>query len=518
MNSHITRHAVIQGDTPFLAKDTPIYGLVGGVIQYNVAHGQPVAYLKSKDCKIPTAIEVGDLDDTNKHLLRIGVGHAPLGRGPVTGIRHLGSEEVGNCDINDMSVASPCCGNPHVYDMYFDCVDCDTTYTIEIAVRDNFTQSYTDKYKDEGSIFVSYTPNCKQCNDCDTSITCDDVVDGLIKAFRQEYVEGTCENTKYYPDFRQSKQDFPFDVHKIYDRELVYCLSFSDVGEECEECTTLAAFTTATVGGVDVDLSAITTPTDDTALFRYQLTQVQNMINDAFAAADETVGGRAYVTGINYNKCCPLQLHVNTNDAAFAIAGVDPSKDENPFDEGKPGEGFTCGIRVISAPLSEECGCDLNRLLQSYFRKVRVSPIGDGFVDSCEATIQKAEIPAQFGTMIQHQELTQTAGGSGRQYSRGAQRGTWLGNHRDDSHVKQAVTARCEKDYCSYYIRSTVHFRNVANQPDSRIMESYFHVESDAATVIPEVEAWLNKMAELSVTCADVPTVQCTPLSTECDA
>lgn len=518
MNPNITRHIVVDGDVSFVPTGTPVYSYIGGKVRYNVAHGQPIAYLKATDGKVPVTIDVTELDDSNKHRLLIGVGDSSQKNGVVDGIRHLGSEEIGNCDIEAMSVASPTCGNPEVYDMYFDCVSCDETYTIEIGVRDNFTQSYAHSHKDEANWYVSYKPNCKQCNECDRDIECDEVVDGLVANFYQKdgYV---MKNGQPYPDFRRSVDDYPFDLHKLYGRSLTYCLSFETPGTECEDCQTLPAFSNVTVGGVAIDLSGITTPTDDTAVFKAQLEQVVAVINEAFDE-DAVVNGRAYVTGVNYNTCCPMQLHINTDDVDFVAEDVNgvltPNVDKSPFGVGEPGEGFTCGIRVIGAPLSEDCDCDLNRLLQSYFRKVRIQAIGEGFVDTREASIQKAEIPGQFGTMIQHMELTQNRGGSGRDFSAGAQRGTWLGNHRKDSHVRRAVTAKCHKDYCSYYTRSRLHFPNQSNQLDSRVMISYFHVESDAVTANAEVKAFLDKMAELSITCADVPTIQCTPLSVAC--
>ena len=519
MNPNIVRHIVVQGDTPFLAAGTEVWSYVGGRIQWNVAHGQPVAYLKSNDGKPPVAIDLAGLTDATKHRLLIGVGDSVDGsKGIVTGVRHFGSEEIGNCDIEHTSVASPVCGNPHVQDLYLDCVNCDVNYTLEFGVRDNHTQSYTDKIKDYANHFVGFTPNCKQCNDCDTTVTCDEVVDGLLNNFYQPGGRKLPGGAPY-PDYRHVLDDYAFDLHKVYNRSLTFCLSFSAPASDCEDCHQLPAFASATIGGVAVDLSAITTPTDNTAIFRAQMEQVTHMINTAFSES-ATVSGKAYLTGVNYNTCCPLQLHVNTDDAAFAIADVNaalaPTVDVNPFDVGQPGEGYTCGLRIISAPLSGECGCDVDRLLQSYFRKVRISAIGEGWEKTLNADIQKAEIPGGFGTMVQHQELTQNRGGSGRTFSAGAQRGGWLGNHRADSHVNRAVTARCDKDYCSYYVRSRYHFANQSNQLDTRVINSFVHVESDATAVNAEVKAFIDKMATLSTICDDVNTVQCEPLVKTC--
>lgn len=517
-NVQITRHIVVNGDLGLKTAAIPLYALVGGKIQWNVSVGEPVAYLTDKTGRIPVTTSTATIDDTNKHRVRFGVGHSTGFNGVVDSIRHAGSEEMGNCDIEAMSVASPTCGNAEVKDLYFDCVNCDDAYTVELGVRDNFTQSYAPKMKDYANWYASYTPNCKNCNDCDGTTTCDEVVDGLMDNLLQPNGR-TLPNGKPYPDYVHPKDDFPFDVHKVYTRSLVYCLSFEAPASECVSCNQLTAFDNVTIGGVAIDLTGVVTPTDNTAIFRSQLEQVTAIINDAIAA-DDAVNGRAYITGVNYNTCCPLQLHINTDDATLAIvdnalATLVPIE-TNPFDVGQPGEGFTCGIRIIAAPLSGSCETLITKPLAMYGRKVSIRAIGDGFKDSREADIQKMEFPGQFGTLIQYQELTQDRGGSGRGYSGGNQVGTWLGGPRADSKVRNAITAKCGADYCSYYVRSRVHFINQFDQQDSKIMDSFVHVESDATTANAEIKAFLDKLASLSTACRDVPEIQCTPLATTC--
>lgn len=517
-NTQITKHVVVDGDLGLKTAGVPLYALRGGKIQYNVTVGQPVAYLKDSEGRIPTTVVTADINDANKHRIRFGVGHSTKFNGVVDSIRHIGAEEIGNCDIEHMSVASPTCGNPAVQDFFFDCVSCDETYGIEIGVRDNFTQSYTKTQKDYIDYVAAYVPNCKNCNDCDGTVTCDEVVDGLLDNLLQP--NGlVLPNGLPYPDYVNFKDDLPFDVHKLYNRELTYCLSFAAPASDCEGCNQLTAFANITIGGVEIDLTDIVTPTDDTVLFKAQLEQVVAVINDGFDAST-TVKGKAYITGVNYNTCCPMQLHVNTNDADFAINVNDgglpvllaPKVDKDPFTD----TGFTCGIRVIAAPLSGDCECLITKPLAMYGRKVRIQALEGGFKDSKSVDIQKMEFPGQFGTLIQYQELTQDLGGSGRNYSAGNQVGTWLGGPRADAKVRNAITAKCDKDYCSYYVRSRSHYLNQADQQDSRVIDSFIHVESDATTANAEIKAFLDKWATLSTSCIDVPEIQCTPLSVSC--
>lgn len=517
-NAQITKYITVCGDVGLKPAGEPLYALRGGKIQWNVSVGEPVAYLTTKGT-IPETIGVADLTDANKHRFRFGVGHSSDKTGVVDSIRHLGAEDIGNCDIEDMSVNSPKCGNPEVHDLYFDCVECGETYTINIGVRDNFTQSYTKAHKDYADWWLSYTPNCSSCKDCDTDITCEKVVDGLMEQFHQP--NGlTLPNGRPYPDYRGTRPDYPFDLHKIYGRGLIYCLAFNTPETDCENCTELPAFADVTVGGETIDLSGLVTPTDDTAIFRAQLEQVAAIINEAFEDSED-VNGRAYITGVNYNQCCPIQLHINTDDADLAIVGVDGPLvpiETNPFAEGEPGEGFTCGLRVISAPLSGSCECLITKPLAMYGRKVRIDAVGDGFQDSHSEKIQKMELPAQFGALVQYEELLQDRGGSGRTYSGGNQVGGWLGGPREDSFIRNASTAKCEKDYCTYRIRSRKHHLNSGHRQDSRVINSFINVESDATTANAEIKELLDKLAELSIFCADVPEIECTPLSVACGA
>lgn len=517
-NSQIDRHVVVQGDLPLAAAGQPFFSVVGRRIVYNVRVGEPFAIIYPKS-GIPQTIDAAGLTADNVHRVRFGVGHSTKGSSVLAdSVRYIGAPEIGNCNIEHISTSSPKCGNPEVRDMYFDCTACDETYTISVEYRDNFTRSHTKINAEWAKYLGSYTTNCKQCNDCDTTVTCDEVVDGVIESILQEKPLMVREGQPY-PDYPGTQTNLPFDIHKLYSRSLVYCLGFGDIDGECENCTTLDSFVSATVDGVAIDLSGLVDPTDDSMIYREQLETVALLINQAFKDS-AVVDGRAYITGVNYSKCCPLQLHINTDDAAFAletVAGVlAPAKDYDPFAAGEAGEGFTCGIRVITAPLSADCECYITKPLASYISQVRITAIGDGFKDSKEATIQRAEIPGQFGSQIQYEELYQDVGGSGRNYSAGAQRGTWTGVPRKDDRLVQAITARCDKDYCSYYIRSRVTPLTSTFQTGEYVINSKIHVESDALVANAAIKEFLDAWALLSMSCVDAPETTCTPLIVSC--
>jgi hypothetical protein len=406
---------------------------------------------------------------------------------------------------------------PAVKDLYFDCVNYDDAFTIAVGVDDNFTRSYAPLQKSFAEYIGSFKPGTAKCDDCDSSVTCTEVAEGLVQSIRQDNAPTLGEVR--YPDYRHPDLELPFEIVTIKPVSEVYCIAFSAPASECEECNQVSAITEVTVGGVTTQLVGTTVPGDATQTSRLQLESVVDQINDALGTA-----GHAYLTGNTATPCCPLQLHVNRDtDGTFEISdgttALTATESYNPFGVGQVGEGFTCGIRVIAAPITGSASCYIEKPLAFYGRDVRIQARGEGFIDTKEVTVQNMELPGQFGTLIQYMELYQTRGGSGRTYSAGYNGGTWTGVPRSDSRIVAAPTADANSDYCSYYIRSRQDFYNpgtVGGKKDTFLIDSYIHVPSGSATTIAALEPFLDKWATLSTSCMDTPTVSCTPLGTTC--
>ena len=519
-NPNNIRHAVAKGDLGFAAAGTPLYSIIkagsGGrrsrpTKVYNIPVGQMALWLEPTDGSIPVTIAEGDITEANKHRLVWAVAQSSTNTTQTDSFRYLGARKMGNCEIEHISNSSPTCGNDSVSDVYFDCVGRGKAYTLAVSVRDNYTQAYTKAMKDKTTYLLGGVVGKPACTDCPADITCEEVVDAIIKNYYLP--EGfTLPNGQPYPDQQLGELTHQFAVHKIYNRSLKYCLSFT--GEN-----TLAAFKSATIGGQEVDLSDIVTPTDSSMIYRGQLSAVRDRINQALADTDG-VEGRAYVTGNSYHSDCPLTLHVNTNDAGFAITdtslAVLAATETNPFGAGEPGEGYTCGIRVIAAAVTGDDSDLVNRPDDFLAREVTIEARGEGFVDAKTAIIQRISFPSQFGNAIRYWELEQQPIGMGIQVSGGSSNETWSGAVRKDSRLRLIPKADPTKDYCSYYIRSRPHVLTAAYAQTTRVMFSYLHVESDAATTIAQVEAVLQKLADLSMSCTDAIEVSCTPLETSC--
>lgn len=520
MITQIKRHVVTKGNLGFVAAGTPLYVKAGKRVHYNVLPGQLVAYLETKT-GTPVAIAAGSLTAANISKLRIGVGYSKDGI-TVEGVRHLGVEKAGNCDVKHMSVASPKCGNPAVKDFYAKCVSCDETYTIAVGVEDNFTRTFGKFQASEAEYIASYVPDCTTCDDCDVQVDAKEIAKGLVNNL--QYDPQLTVNGKPYPDHIPDDRILPFGVHVICENDFTYCLAFTDPDGECESCTELTAIGSIIIGGVTTTIVGGSIPGTPTLTSYVQLQSVADQINEAFAlsTAEE---GHAYVTGVNVNGCCPIQLHINTTDADFVLrnnadtpAAITPTDESTNFGVGDAGESYDFGIRVIAAPITPDCNCNLERPLHFYGVKLDIDARGEGFKFTKTVDRQLMELPGGFGRSVQWQELTQDYGGSGRDYAGGGTGSTWSGGPRDNSLIGKngAVTAECDESYCSYYIRSNQEYYGVDHQMKGFLIDSFVHVPSTDATTVAAVKAMLEAWGTLAVSCDTAPTLTCTPLGTAC--
>ena len=174
-------------------------------------------------------------------------------------------------------------------------------------------------------------------------------------------------------------------------------------------------------------MTGTTDPADSTRTLLWQLESVASQITAGFVSSIGNHAGSAFVTGGGYADCCALQLHVNTCDETFAIPGLTPCVDQNPFvtftrdsacvdcDDDPVTQTYTCGIRAITKPLRPNCDCEIKMPLAYYGVKLDIEPMDsesgtwkEGHWDVCKT--YSGSLPANFGSWIQYQEYIQPAG------------------------------------------------------------------------------------------------------------
>lgn len=509
------KHVVAtKGDLAMVAAGQELFVKAGKRLSYNVLPGQLVAYTDNKD-GTTTTVDSSTLTAANIAKLYLGVGVDSNGDGSVDTIQHVGTETLAGCQVERASASSPRCGNPVVKDFLFDCTNCDETYSVAVDYDDNWTRDYAPWNATWARTTASYTTECAQCDDCPADHQCAEIAEALADRLNGELDLKLNEDP--YPDWKNPHLPRPFKVTKLHSRSLVYCLNPTTPSGDCETCNSFDGIKSATIDGATVTFTGNLDPGDNTATLRAQLQNIVDQINEAFDDVAPYTGF-AYLTGDAQSPCCPLQLHVNTGDATFALqdtADADLAPTEtDPF----ANETLTCGIRVISESMKGDCSCYIEKPLNFYGRRVRVLPYGDGWKTSQWKTkeIQKMELPANFGSWIQWKQYDQDLGGRGRAFRKSNINRGWL-NIPDDTSRVQIVTADCAKDYCGYHLAfSQTKQSGVWNAWDTYKVASDVYIPSDDSTTIADWETFINALLALVPGCEGLPSLACSPVNADC--
>lgn len=528
----IDKHIVTSGNLAMVAGGQDLFSYAGSERRRRKIHitrpGQLVAYTKSVG-SIPQTVDVDTLTAEHAQKVFLAVGVDTNGDGVTDELRHVGREDISSCDLIEVSASSPKCGTPAVQDLYFT-ITGPGTYAVRVDVEDQTTRDFSPIYKGHEEFVASYTVTEEEFDDPDFSPNI--VACALAKQLNNDW------NLKIkggrYPDWKGINLMRPFSATRLHDNSLTYCFAPTELSDSCKDCTHIDAVLKATVNGTDYTFTGNTDPADSSKTLRGQLENIAAQILDAFEAeyGELAFTGSAYVTG-SYSECCPIQLHINTCDDAFALlttgdAVITPTTDVNPFTEygtfdnvqecidcgdAPTQRSYTTGIRVIAERISGECGCYIDKPIAYYGRSVDIVPFSDDWKASNwdKVQIQEMEVPGQFGAQIQWLEYQQDVGGEGRNYNRSNVPRGWIGVPEKESRANRAVTASCETDYCSYFMRMHSPRRAVGDVGAARDLwiNSNIHIPAKDATTKADWEAFMDKFISLNRGCETVGSVTC---------
>lgn len=666
---NINKHIVSAGDYPLAAPDQPLFECLGSGnrsrISYNVSPGQLVAYVIENG--VSRTVDDSNLAAGDIHDLYVGVAVDLDGDGVTDDIRHIGVEQVSGCNPGEISTSSPRCGGPAVQDFYFDCTDCNETYSLMVKVDDNQTRSYSPFNKSSAEFVGSVVTECHSCGDCPTEHNCREIACKMSDALNNDLdlkVGG-----RKYPDWKGKGLPRPFYATRLHDNSYIYCLAPQTEENGCEDCTYVNLITGAIINGTKYPFVGNTNPADATQTLPAQMESIAAQLTDAFIeeysqgqTGVNPHAGSAYVTG-TYVDCCSLQLHINTCDATFVLLGADdeeitPTTSNNPFttygvdtasnncidcddqaiaargtltltglpldtetvvigsktytfqdtltdvdgnvqigasaaasldnlvaavnlaagsgtkyaasmtvnadvlaNEGVgdtltatakvPGVAgnlldttetltngswgavtlengadgatpatsqYTCGIRVIAEQIKGDCGCYLEKPLAFYGRRLELHPFGGGWTTNYWKTVevQAMELPAGFGSWIQWLEYSTEPEGRGRRYDRSNVNKGWANLPDKKSRIKNAVTARCDKSYCSYYLKSFLENKRIDDRRGFLTLHSNIHIPSTDSVTVTAWEDFMDALIALNPSCKTLTTVNCDTALTSC--
>lgn len=526
-HADIKRVLVTYGDYSMVAAGTTAFVRAGKKLNWNVSPGQIIAFvIENGTTRTVSNATLAAADIPN---LYIGVGYASKG-GTTDDIRYFGMESISGCYLEKVQTMSPKCGSPMVQDLYFDCIDCDT-YAVKIKVDDNHSRAFAPIFKGWAQFTGAVQPLCKEtCDDCPVTPDCSVLACHLADALNGD-LELKVGNGEY-PDWKGEGLPRPYYVTKLHSDSILFCLSPQTADGSCERCNYFTGISSIVVNNTTINLAGTTNPADSTQTLRGQIQNVIDQINQAFEDqyGENHHKGSAYWTG-SFSACCPIQIHVNTCDPTFDIKyhnGTSLVRQQyNPFTHYATPDGttackscdasssapapYSCGIRVIAERLEPECGCILPQPKMSYLRTIEIEPYGEGWRKKpwLVRTVQSMELPAMFGAEVQWEEYQNIPGGSGFSYDFSNNLRGWILQPEEVARVNKAVTARCDTDYCGWYVRSNQTKRKITNEPSQLSIESRLYIPVQDTTTQASWKAFLDKLLELSPGCQVLTATEC---------
>lgn len=476
--SDVKRHLVTSGNFGFVANGTAIFTLrkVGKKFfkDWNVAPGQLVMWSGDINCTTPpNAIAPANLTLSQLRELNIGVGYSENNDGITTSIRLLTPGDLQGCSIDGLDTAAPQCATPWIKALYPECVSCDTT-TVRVRVYDNQSNSFSDNPLKAYQEYVeSYVPNCKSCDDCDKTVTCDEIVCGLVDALNGD--TDLQINGSPYPHYIDADLPRPYEAFKLHPTWKSYCIT-PTVGDGCVNCNAIDALSTYVINGVTYNFgTGVLDPADNLQTLVNQLQRAVDIINTKFEDTIGKHGGRAFLSR-GKGDCCPLQLFVSTCDATFEITHLVECADAiEQFPDfvtsgvckqcGSTDTTTTpsCGIGFFVKPDLEDCDCfEVPRPSRFDSRWIEVDFISGSGNDnlplhSKKATLLEGQIASGYGNQIKYLEYAENIGAigfEGFQYEVGNATSGWQNLPEKRSRARKAMTADCHKAYCGYVIDS----------------------------------------------------------------
>lgn len=432
-----------------------------------VAPGQAVIYNPKTLKSLATSITAL----TNPEIV-IGVGHDTNGDGVSDTIRACFGDKLYGYNITAASAEPPACGLSPIKDFFFDCTHYDDDFTVAITVEDHQSRS-EQAYNHDFTYVVHVKVDKIPCDTCESGIECKIVACNIVDAFKGIYkgANPNLRDTFTKDALERQAAAAKIEIVPLYGSADLESLTTKDfcvsmVAGACDNCIDtnflFDTFSFTKAGDEDPTEFTFTNVANvgGTATLSAQLSRVVKQINTA-------LDGNGYAVLMkNTGMCCPYRIQVNSCYADFAIEGLTPCAETNPFD-------FTtiqalackncavqagvappkCGIRIIAKPQEFQCGkYPITNPIVNFIQKIGVYPVS-GFKEgqTLVKDIQLGSQPVNQGYHWQYIEYISDNGGLGRtHYGYNDVYGN-LGlpgaNDRANS-----VTAKCGVSYCSYDI------------------------------------------------------------------
>lgn len=486
----------------------------------------------SGECLVPPGVGVvydpvkmkslgaGITTTTNPNIV-IGVGVDTNGDGVSETIRACFGDKLYGHYVTGASAEPPACGVTAIKDFFFECTEGDE-FTIAVTIENNRSRREMP-YNKDFTYVVSVKTDKTPCATCEDQVDCSIVSCKIVDVFEGKPLGSTSlfQRDKFTEQaIARYTELMPFDVVRLFGSSStplvktskVFCVS--TVAGTCDNCIdTNFLFTTATFTDTRLETPATATitftnvaNTAGTATLSAQLARVVNQINTALDG-----NGRA-VLRKNIGKCCPFAIEVNTCFDDFAITGLTPCSNTNPFADPEvtaikcknctPGTTSKakpkCGIRVIAKGEDYDCSIiPTGRIKLNFLSKIEIYPL-EGFTEGSTLVkdVQVGSNPKNLGYYWEAIDLASDNGGLGRSHNphNTAVGALGLPGPFDRSSASRYSNIKCAAQYCSYRITSLLPFRETNVHGTQRTTEGLTSiiVPSGDTVTRTSLEAILN--------------------------
>lgn len=445
-----------QRNQPLVPKGQAVFN-ADSDYPYNVMTGQPVLF----DSRTNTTLEPADLATTTSDYISFAVGVGKKGQ-LATELRTLtGSLEESLCNFQMKGKGTgPSCAVPQIVDLFFDCVDVDEAYTLQVNLDDALVRSRYQMNEPATYLFSAQTEPAGDCEGCNPERSCEEIVCKLVDQI----------NGNFAPDFnrfarRSSKNRYqPFRASRLFNHpQGIQRFCIPARVSDCGEVTYGNLYQIEVFTGDVVQI--MPNPTESYV----PLGSIEMFVSKLDKYLAQKGGSATLTTPVGDNSGCGLVIEVSVCEAEV-IAFVSGSDDISSCEEFNPfvtvqkdptckdcsstatEQTFTCGIRLLVDSIDVECDCDLPvDILPNYFgRTVSVDFVGDNWNHTHSVVSQEQVLPEGLGLFYQNRARYQHNGGWGRDF-RNSDRYVGRTTKRLDDHSRASnIGVDCAETYCVY--------------------------------------------------------------------
>jgi len=360
-----------------------------------------------------TNLTLGSGDIATANQVAVAVGYDTNNDGMADKLQHIGDTLDLTKGLIDSTVVPASCDVPQIVDVFFNCTQAESAYSLLVRLDDYYTRSRYPGANQRPRYVYTESTELPACDSCDTPHDCQALAQGIVDKINND-VDRDKNMLPYFKNQDLVERYQPFSASRLLPNGYDFCLAYDPAG--CDGvCGQFDAIEGINIDGTVTDFDFTTLPGDATKSVDGQLSRIIGSINEALGDA-----GFAHVVAPTGN-CCDKRIQIMTDDTISSVALRSDGADVASCDTFSPfaGRSETCGIRLVAHAITLEelnafPGLPPNEATPNTFiRRIDVQPLGDGFAaDGFDVVeVQSPVNPEGLGLIWSKREYKQQYGG-----------------------------------------------------------------------------------------------------------